>query len=134
MTKTHSQAANSTRQNVHIQTSNPIKTTLYNLIFISLIQGNKTPVPLFLRLEKHVPLHVRDDNAVCGLGDVREDLSLLFNVDDRSTIGRDVRPRRSRGIRIGKVHGTKIGESNKFSVLLIVLDNPLGILLAKRGS
>jgi hypothetical protein len=78
-----------------------------------------------------VPSLVCDRNAAGTLGDGGEDLSILFHVNDSSAIRTDLRARGGRGEGIGEGHSAKVGERNKFSVLLIVLDNPLGILQAK---
>ena len=76
-------------------------------------------------------LYIFDRDAVRALGDTGEDLAFLFDVDDLGAVGSDLRARGGGGISIGKGHGAKVAQRNERTILLVVLNDPLGVLFAK---
>ncbi len=84
-----------------------------------------------LGYETTVPLLICDRDTVRVLADAGQDLVILFDVDDGGAVGTDMRTRGGGGIGISEGHTAKVAERNKRATLLVVLNDPLGILFAK---
>ena len=84
-----------------------------------------------IEYKNHPTLNIFYHHSGRARSDGSKDVAILLDVQNRGTIGANFRAGICRGISISEGHGAEIAEWNKTVTLCVVLNNPLGVLLAK---